>query len=227
MRPIVVGNSHIACVLRAAADANFDVDAVAFKLARNLEDLDRIPVDFNELTREASKTIAGGGPVFSFFGAHRALGLRRHPEPFDFVLATEPDLPLEPDAALVPLGAMRAVIVAQLTRNMEALERVVELARGPVYQFEAPPPPNQSYLEGRREFSAWAGPLLRYKLWRLHSEIAREHAERCGARFVEHPPEAVDDEGFLRTELCADMMHANDQYGALVLRQIEALIASG
>jgi hypothetical protein len=208
-----------------------EVEGVAFKESRFLEGLDRMPIVGRKEDREAQRAIAGGTHVFSLIGGNHAVGIHRHPVPFDFVLAEAPDLPVQQDAQLIPLDAMRVVVERSVAAALRTLEDVVALARGPVYHFESPPPTSERYLarkpggRGRGLFPSPAK-FVRYKLWRLHSEIVRRHAEQCGVQFVPHPPEAVDEDGFLLPELTANVTHGNAEYGALVVRQMEALVAA-
>jgi hypothetical protein len=62
---------------------------------------------------------------------------------------------------------------------------------------------------------------VRYKVWRLHSEIVAGVCADNDIGYVGHPPQAVDAEGFLRPEFSRDGIHANSQYGALQLRQMQ------
>ena len=62
---------------------------------------------------------------------------------------------------------------------------------------------------------------LRYKIWRLHSDIVALVCAENGIDYLTHPPQAVDDEGFLRPEFSRDGIHANEAYGALQLRQMQ------
>ena len=126
---------------------------------------------------------------------------------------------------------MGAVLGSAIGKHLQLLTRFAARLEGPIFQFEAPPPPADSWLLAksvakRRDVGELAGPWLRYKLWRLNSEIVREHAERCGVRFVPVPEAALDGEGFLRAEFCKNASHANPQYGELLLEQISARMAT-
>ena len=64
---------------------------------------------------------------------------------------------------------------------------------------------------------------LRYKVWRLHSEIVASFCADHDIRYAGHPPQAVDHEGFLLSEFSHDGIHTNGRYGALLLRQMREL----
>ena len=189
---------------------------------------------------ETTARLRKAGPVFCFINGshHLSLGLWRHPQPFDLVLPEAPDLPFDPDAEVVPADALREVLSTRLEGQLRTIGEIAEVASGTVYQVEAAPPPTDRWmLEGeggqktrtkRRKLPEWsegelAGRFLRYKLWRLHSQLMREHAEQVGIHFLAHPPEATDEEGFLLDELCRNAAHANTAYGALVLEQMRSL----
>jgi hypothetical protein len=222
----------MACVLIAAEEAGVKVDAVMLKTSP-FESLQRQPVAASgvEWLNDEARRVLRGGVVFSFIGGgrHQSSVLRRHPQPFDLVLPEAPDLPIDPEAEIVPFGAMRAMLEMSLTRDLSRLEDVVEIATGQVYHFETPPPMEDEWVKDQRP-TKWAShwklsstKYLMYKLWRLNSQIIRAHAERLGVVFVERPQGAVNEEGLLRAEFVENLTHGNAKYGALVLEQMEAL----
>jgi hypothetical protein len=220
-----IGESHMACVLVAAEEARIALNAIPLKrkaVTREFLRAGGTPAREDSLYENASRGLpknALRGVVCSFIGGRYplALGLRRHPRPFDFVLATQPELPVESGTELIPLNAMRQLLSRDRTKRLDLLEQVVRAAAGPVYQFESPPP-----CRDDRPANGVASGYLRYKVWRLHSDVVREHAERIGAHYVPRPDEAVDEEGFLKPQFALTMTHANSAYGAMVLDQIAA-----
>jgi hypothetical protein len=224
-----IGESHMACVLVAAEESGTELIVVPLKDAVNREYLraggsadrkrslqSRSSPAFRRKALERLR-----GTICSFIGGRypMALTLHRHPRPFDLVLREQPELPIEPEAEIVPVEAMRAVLEKGAQQSLQMLEKIVEAAKGNVYHFESPPPVGESSMLKMGS----AQPFVRYKLWRLHSEIVREYSERVGAQFVPRPDKAVDDSGFLRPEYCLTSTHANAAYGALILEQIAAL----
>jgi len=230
---ICIGGSHMVCVLEAAEEAGSPLPAIALR-APAFEHIENAPVVLRAETLDAARVNRHGGPVFSFVGGIRylSLGAVGHPQPFDFVLPADPTLPLDPDAEVVPCVAVREKMAQDDMRHLSALDRIVEVADGEVYQFESPPPPPQAWLEEKRAEKRRAEELdlppafVRLKLWRLYSEIVQEATERAGAHFVPHPEEAVDDEGFLKEGFSKNPTHANSRYGALVLDQLRSLAPS-
>ena len=231
----------MACVLVAAEQAGTPLHGIVLKevVSGGFKRLERTDLTIDpapgELSAESAASLRGADCVFSFVGGifHSSLALRRHPQPFDFVLPEAPGLPLESGADVIPADAMREAMTRRLESHLRLIETIVLTARGPVYQFESPPPAAEGWITQRltkREIrgdrdAPLAGRFLRYKLWRLNSSIFRDYAERAGARFVSRPQGAVDDEGFLRGEFCKNAVHANAAYGALLLEQMRSLQA--
>jgi hypothetical protein len=228
---LCIGQSHMVCVLQAAELEGTPVQAIALKEVRWFGELEQTEVPVSPFKPHRAALRRRREPTFAFIGGlfHMTFGLKRHPQPFDFVLPAEPGLPIEPDAELIPSSAMVEIVQRAIAKHLRLLERLAILAGGPVYQFEPPPPPADSWLIERAmrksndRVTRMAGRFLRYKLWRLHSDVVRAHAERAGAHFVGHPPEAADGDGFLRPELCRNTTHANVGYGSLVLEQMRRL----
>ena len=69
-----------------------------------------------------------------------------------------------------------------------------------------------------------APPALRYKLWLAFVDVAKQLCAELGIIFLEGPPQAKDDDDFLREEYRFDGFHANQSYGQLIVRQLIALV---
>lgn len=229
--PVVcIGHSHVKCVGAAAALDGFPLTAIDFWTT---------PAPFvdQDGQRRFSPTVAAAlrGDVVSFIGgsAHDMVGLPVHPRPFDFVLPSAPELPLDEAAEIIPVDGVRAAVleVAQEYLNLIALvkaspaQRVLHAAPPPPYAdgaAMAPLIPWGLYAAGTRAVSP---KFLRYKLWRLHCEIIADFCQDIGVTFIPPPPEAVDGEGFLKPAFYEDPGHANLAYGRLVLQQIRGRLA--
>jgi hypothetical protein len=190
---------------------------------------------------EATAPSLGAGPVFSAIGGacHHTLGLLVHPRPFDFVLPSAPDLPLE-DVGIVPFDGVRAALAGLMEPYLKMMEQLVRAAPCRVFHLEPPPvygderrmapdlpalPIYKEYPSAHRDRVRVSPRHLRYKLWRLHSEVLAEFCRVHGIEFVPHPPMAADVHGFLDEPYYLDPMHANHAYGDLVLRQMEERVA--
>lgn len=164
---------------------------------------------------------------------HNELGLVNHPTRFDFVLPEAPELPLQPDAQILPSQLIRR----NLERRVEPTLRLMRLLRRstplPIVHLESPPPiPSAEHIAryplGFEELIPELGVApasLRYKLWRLHSAVVRETCEAARIRFVPAPRQMQDPDGMLIREAWADdATHANALYGERLFRQILAII---
>jgi hypothetical protein len=173
------------------------------------------------------------GPVFSMIGgaAHNVLGMLVHPRRFDFVLPAQPQLPLDSAAEVLPALAVRRVLESLTAEYLALMAEVLRLCGGEMCHIESPPPyanaermhadvPWGMYPDMRREISPAA---LRYKLWRLHSQIVGDWCREAGARFVPCPPETIDENGFMLETYYGDGAHANVSYGERVLEQMRRL----
>jgi hypothetical protein len=230
------------CVLGAAQAAGVPFKAVTLKgigdgthlfgVDRSTLIEDRGKPDLSDDTKRL--LLSSDEPICSFIGGikHVQMGLRRIDDPsepaFDFVLADAPDLPLDPDADVIPSGTMREVVQRTFSSRLRILRRVAKLAPGRVYQFGPPPPVSDHWLETFVLKHAAApgrlpNRLLRWKLWRLTTDVFRQQAETFGAHFVDGPPEAVDADGFMRDHLVRNVTHGNEAFGALLLAQIRGL----
>ena len=154
-----------------------------------------------------------------------------HPRPFDFIWPDRPDLPLTTDAEIIPFGAVHAAMLARTQPYLDIMSDVRDAVDGAMFHMESPPTydheelpqddPGFFHFFGRD--AAFSPPWLRYKLWRVHSQIVAGHCRGIGATFIAHPPESVTPEGFLRKALHGSPAHANAAYGALVLAQMKRI----
>jgi len=66
-------------------------------------------------------------------------------------------------------------------------------------------------------------PLVRYKLWKLHSKLIEDECKKLNIEFLLAPNKFIDANGFLTEEGYAkDTTHANSLYGREVISQIIA-----
>lgn len=209
---------------------------------RLLEALDnaltaRADDQFRLVSFPGSEAGAQGKAIISLIGgnAHNILGLMAHNEPFDFVLNDAPDLPLAEGATIISESEVYDLILSSVRNEMgDIFNALTASFDQPVFQLESPPPirSNEHISANLDPFFGSSGPegvsspFLRYKLWRLHSRAVRSLCDAYGLGFIPCPQEALDEEGFLRAEFTPDnATHANSAYGALLIAQIEDILA--
>ncbi len=223
--PVLIGHSHSRVIFEAASEARVQLAGFNFWTAPQ----PALNADRTAFHPEIAKTLARGS-VFSAVGgaAHNVLAMVRHPRAFDFVLPERPDLPIAPGAEVLPVGAVRGAMAAAVAPYLEVIGLVCAAASGKVRHIEAPPPfqddarvqedvPWMFFPDLTREVAPAA---LRYKCWRLHSQLVAQFCASRGVEMLPPPPEAVDGSGYLKPDYYADAMHVNTRYGALVLDQI-------
>ncbi|RDI98730.1 hypothetical protein DVT68_09430 [Dyella solisilvae] len=228
---LCIGHSHVASVSRASVEAGIGLVALNFwempgATVRQGAGL-RLSDDL------ARRLGQHRGPVFSMIGgaAHGVLGMLVHPRRFDFVLPDAPHLALDAEAEVLPATAVRRVLESLMADFLSLMGHVREVCPGSLVHVEPPPP----YEDAERMRPDIPWPLypgmlhdispapLRYKLWRLHSNVLRDWCRKAGAAFLPCPTQSANPRGFLRDLYYGDGAHANVAYGALVLAQMRQL----
>ena len=227
-RLVIIGHSHTEPVAAAAAAAGVPLDVLNFW---------HLPEPFIEagdrLQLKPALRARLLAPVFSLVGGnvHQDVGLVVHPRRFDFVWPERPDLALEDGAEIIPYDAVQAALSARAGYFLDIMSAVRDATSGPVFHIESPPTYGPEILPrddaGFAHFfgkdAEFSPPWLRFKLWRVHSDIVAAHCRAIGIQFLAHPPEAVTEAGFLRDAYHGTPAHANAAYGALVLAQMRAV----
>lgn len=163
---------------------------------------------------------------------------------FDFVLDSEPDLPVDPTRPIVP----ELAVVEFMRMDMSDLDPIIEgigAAGGQVVLCGTPPPKAQADFVREKilrepYFNLVAEglgldlatvelspPLLLYKMWAVMQNMLGEVAARHGAAFLPVPGRLRSADGFLDTDYYApDATHANRAYGEAMLDEIAHLASS-
>jgi hypothetical protein len=188
--------------------------------------------EWAKLRDELAGRVASGKRVLTMFGgaSHTVLGMVEHPTPFDFVLPSQPHLPLDETRRILPVEAVRAKLHEMEGHILDGLASVTSVATGPVTHVGPPPPVADDALIA--PFVPWplfvgqpqlvAPKWVRYKIWRLFNDVLAEGCAQRGVAYQPAPQAAADSEGFLRTAYNRDGAHANGAYGALVLAHLRS-----
>ena len=163
--------------------------------------------------------------------AHNVLGLIQPPQSFDFILPDEPDLPVAAGAELQTYDYVEASLAALMTFYSAMLASARTVFSGRMFQLESPPPAKEDdyirreldpyFLSGLRDRPI-SPAILRYKLWRTHSNITKDICKRVGVDFIAAPGQTMTEGRFLRPEYYENATHANRGYGLALLEQVEA-----
>ncbi len=134
----------------------------------------------------------------------------------------------------IPFAEIKAALAHHIRHVVETTKLVAKKAPVPLYYLESPPPiGDNDFLTAHPSWAAPAfakappaNPILRLKMWRLHSQIVREICTKCGVKFVAVPESVMDSRGMLvRDAYRDDIMHANAWYGSQIVVQANSLIS--
>ncbi len=216
---LVIGHSHIHALKTAkTVDETFDFYSLVTQGMKNLAQ-----INANDYT----------SVIFSIVGNHHNIfGLLNHPEPFDFYLPEKINLPIIPNARLLPVSLVAKALECRMMPVFNITSTLLEFFKTNIYQIESVPPiPSEEHIKKypgvfkEKINQLGVSPAgFRYKLWRLHSKIMRENCQKMGITFIEVPKESQDDDGLLSEKYWnVDPTHGNALYGDLVLNQIRAI----
>lgn len=239
-RAIIVGDSHTAALLDALAarQGRGQTSAIEFEILRvglTKPNGSRIAgPSADEIITRLSQ--ASSDEVFvSLIGGNQynALGLLRHPEPFD-VLEPDGNTAPAPGARVIPYAIMQQVFDEHLRNGRSAeMIRLRAAFAGPAYHV-VPPPPKQdnAFIQQRAEkdfrqdkvVPPVNDPDARLRLYNLQVSALKRLCATLDIEVIEAPA-ASRDQGFLVPSFWGkDATHANGEYGELMLQDIEALI---
>lgn len=246
---IAVGNSHLAAVLSAFeawAEPTLSVVPVslwdpalqpAWTVAKGVV---TYGTAFTAELQEAGRTHPGADAICCWgSNAHFSTALMPKGPPFDFVLPWMPDLPPDPARNLVPYDMVREHVANSIRPYAGLLRATRDALSGPVWSVPPPPPladtarvhalvadTLEPKLARQVRADRIASPSVRLKLWYLAVEAMRAMTAEIGAHFLEPPPLALDEAGFLRSDLAADALHANATFGRMLIDHLAATNAA-
>ena len=230
---LLIGLSHTVAVQRAAKLRKAPVEVVNFWQQKEvLDETEDLALFAEPFARRLESHV---GPLFCIIGGfgHVSMGLLVHREPFDFVLPSEPELPLMPGATILPSGAVRRAMMEVERRALRLVYEAARLSDGPIFHFAAPPVLENVDRGLKRVLWDWfpdstdevAPAIFRYKLWRMECELLASVCADVGVTFIEAPERGFDPESprYLRPDLDRDGLHANHKYGRLILEQMRSI----
>ena len=222
---ICIGHSHSETVKAAAEAAGANVTVYNFWHTKDgLDSSSNLP----RLAPWLAEKMCG--PIFCLIAGaiYHEFALLQDARPFDVILPECPDLPLIKGAEILPYHAVRANIEARSQPFFAIMNSVREAADQAVFQMQSPPiSANDSVPTDDPGWNMFFGPdrtiypaFMRRKIWLIQSQVIAAHCRKSGIIYVPHPPQAIDENGFLRAGLNGTPGHANQAYGAMVLEQI-------
>ena len=249
---ILIGDSHYSAVLRAAQlslqpdlegapSTLFLFNAWKYGLNYPFVESGALNPELVGNIRAIAETHNIVQIVTLFGGAHHiALTLLDQGKPWDFVLADHQDLPIAPQAQVFSsayVTDMFAQVMCVPFDNMAAMRKAFPDL--PYAQIEAPAPngDNDYILANLDQYFKNLVPegaeprispaSLRLKAWYLQSDMYRRQCAKLGMTYLAAPAQATDENGYLKPEYYgSDASHANGDYGALVIAEIEKLAST-
>lgn len=157
---------------------------------------------------------------------YNGLGLARHPQPFDFYLPSDPDLPTDAGAEIIPLSLFEELARQRLETFRFYLETFSRLVSIPIISVPPPPPvPDEKHILAHPSmFASLVSELgvspatLRLKIWKVFMRTQEQICQEVGVRFHRLPAAVFDSTGCLAKQYWnRDPTHGNARYGKLLL----------
>lgn len=160
------------------------------------------------------------------------------PDPlFDFTLPWKTDLPVQKSARFLPYAAVAGFLQGHTTELQLLLKQLPNLGFPNIIHVNAPPPiESESFIledlkatgavDAGEKQTRVTPALIRLKLWEAQAKMVEDICRAHGVHCIQPPPETRDEKGFLKRDFWKDSVHANEDYSALILEQIETLICS-
>ena len=154
-------------------------------------------------------------------------------DPFDFLLPERPDLILVPGRTVIALDVIQDQLSRHLKRTVLELQAIrLFCPRLRIVRIIPPPPSSSEALRQwttAQQIAEHATQQLptsvRLKLWLLYADMLEKSTVGLGLDTLPVPAEATHELGTLLYEYMGDFIHGNAAYGALVCRQISALVS--
>ncbi|MCJ2043552.1 hypothetical protein MKK58_03235 [Methylobacterium sp. J-078] len=151
---------------------------------------------------------------------------------FDVILPFDKTIDQLPSLTMIPYLELKSKIKNVIRHILLGIPLIKQEINVPVIYLETPPPiGDNEYIRAHPSWAAGlmnegiADPLVRYKLWRIHSQLIQEACEKHGVRFISLPSSVLDERGFLHPSAYdGDVMHANAWYGHQLLSHLDSVL---
>ena len=243
-RVVGFGHSHLSALQFAYADwiashpkRSLDIEFIQllsgeYKLSDTLFDYDRLIIKITEIADHGSDLVPF---VFTCFSGndYHVISMVRHPQPFDFVLAEQPSLPMQQGVQVLPSEAIESTLAQSIQPAIEQMTAIRRRIPFRMVAISSPPPiADNGYLNGPQN-AFWdkaqtlgiSPPAFRWKVWRLQCLAYERGCAEAGITYLSPPEGAMTEDGFMRPEgWHSDGVHGSAWYGALVLDQLANLL---
>ena len=173
--------------------------------------------------------------LFSMVLGNEHSHLVQHAVPYDFYLPWNQNLELLPDTQPVAYEIIRRQMEQALSYQIACVAIMRTLLPNLRLVHVLPPPPIESEIQLLKTPEIFGEQLTRFgitpfsirlKYYLLAVDILRQALNPFGVELLEAPPEAVSANGGLKDEYVYGATHANEAYGELVIKQMQALVSN-
>lgn len=169
--------------------------------------------------------------VISLIGTtHNIIGLVKHNQPYYIYEPGSVNQDCDPLDEVIPYNAIWDMFEKR-TSAAKKIEILKKCANVRVFHLMPPPPKRDNefissktsrYRDANVADTGISPPELRLRLWTIEYQVLDKTCREWGITLLPPPKESMDEQGFLKREYYADdATHANAEYGALTLRQLE------
>jgi hypothetical protein len=245
MTVLLFGDSHSDAVRRAVQRRLANGQSAPLSEFRRLKVKNGITVgdlNLDDFLRRIS-SLTADDVVISMVGGgqYTVFSTVQHAEPFDFYNCDGTGIS-DPEAAIIPYQVLLDLVSTSVIHGLEAgdgkirgdgtaLEAMQSATQARIVHILPPPPVKDSQAIQRRHEERFAlqgissfgvsSAQLRLKFWSLQATVLHQFCRDRGIELIGPPADALVD-GFLRPEYHHGGAHANERYGELLLRYIEA-----
>ncbi len=161
---------------------------------------------------------------------HNIIGLFKMTPAFDFIHPDYPDLELDEKAEIIPFNAIKNLLYAEVCKYEEILSVISDLSFNALH-LEPPPPLDdeqlimdnlESYFTDRYNSPRLANPNIRFKLWRLYSDLFCGLCKKYNVPYIPAPETMIINGKFLKREAYLDTIHANRFYAEHYINLLES-----
>lgn len=152
---------------------------------------------------------------------HHMLGLMKSDPPFDFIHPKYPTLDLDDDAQVIPYYAVKEILLNDINEQEKLLKSISSSFTCNIFHLGFPPTVlNEDLMMSKIEpffLEKYEQPKLahfnlRFKLWRLYSDLFSQACSKYDIPFLQVPDNMLESGMFLKEEAFGDSMHANQVY---------------
>lgn len=175
--------------------------------------------------------------IIMLFGGnfHNIFGLIKAKPAFDFVHPKFSSLEFDKTAEIIPYNALRELFRSDLSVHEEIIKEIGKrFSELNIMHLSSPPPVFDgekvmenlgSYFTIRHENPELVHKSLRFKLWKVYTEMAEQICDKYKVPFIHVPSEMLDeDEMFLKLEYFEDSTHANQKYANKLINNLYHLL---